>query len=559
MAALRSAGLLLWLLLCLCWLPAALAQSLLQAELDRQQLQLGEVATLTIRSDRADQTPDYAPLERDFLIYAPNLRRYSELRDGRFITRVEYVLGIQPRRAGTLQVPALRVGSQQTAPLWLEVRDNPGHGQAGQPAGTAPPLSFIRTRVDGPQPWAHQSVGVVVALYYATQLAGGELIQPAPAHAGLQQVGQDRVDQALVEGVHYNVVERRYLLLTERSGPLQLPPARFRGRAVGAGRGQLLAAEQDPPLQLQVQARPADVPEPWLPVHDLQLEWQQVPTTVEAGRGVELVLEARLDGASRAQLDNLPLPAAGPGYRLYPQATEVEESFPAERPQLLLRRRMVLVAEQPGTLQLPAVELAWWQVPDGQRRRSVQPAIQLQVVAASAAAAAPASDKASMPPSAAVDFPASAVPAPAVARQTWWWLLAAAALLSGLLLLWWWYRRQRLPVADPAAAVAVPSLAALQAQLEHGGLQEIIDTLAAMAGVAGRQALLAALAQPQQRQALLEAEQAWWAAAGGDRVGARANLRRHFRQGPVWQARPAPLAAHDPLPALYPGQRPPSA
>lgn len=558
MAALRSAGRLLWLLLCLCGWPAASAQSLLQAELDRQQLQLGEVATLTIRSDRADQTPDYAPLERDFLIYAPNLRRYSELRDGRFITRVEYVLGIQPRRAGTLQVPALRVGSQQTAPLWLEVRDNLGHGQAGQPAGTAPPLSFIRTRVDGTQPWAHQSVGVVVALYYATQLAGGELIQPAPAHAGLQQVGQDRVDQALVEGVHYNVVERRYLLLTERSGPLQLPPARFRGRAVGAGRGQLLAAEQDPPLQLQVQARPAEVPEPWLPVHDLQLEWQQVPSTVEAGRGVELVLEARLDGASRAQLDNLPLPAAGPGYRLYPQATEVEESFPAERPQLLLRRRMVLVAEQPGTLQLPAVELAWWQVPDGQRRRSVQPAIQLQVVAASAPA--PASATPALPTATPAASTAAVAPAPAPALQAWWWLLAAAALLSGLLLfLLWWQRRHRLPLAMPVAAVATSSLAELQAQLEHGGLQEIIDTLAAMAGVAGRQALLAALAQPQQRQALLEAEQAWWAAAGGDRVGARANLRRHFRQGPVWQARPAPLAAHDPLPALYPGQRPPSA
>lgn len=554
MAALRSlrGGIgLLWLMAMLAWMPA---WAQVQASLDRDRLTLGEVATLTVSSSgSADASPDFSPLEQDFLIYAPNQRRYSEMVNGHFSSRVEYVLGIQPRREGRLVVPSLAVGNQRTPALDLLVLAAP-EAVAGGAAG--PPLSFIRTRVDTAQPWVHQSVGVVVALYYATQLAAGELVQEAPAQAGLQRVGDDRVDQVMVDGRHYNRVERRYLLLPERSGSVTLPPAHFRGRAVGAGRGQLLSAQQDPPVQLEVRARPPDARSPWLPLHDLLLGWQVVPQQIEAGRGVELVLEAQLDGATRAQLDTLPLPAAGPGYQLYPQATEVEESFTGERPQLLLRRRVVLVAEAPGTVQLPALELGWWQVDEGQWRHTVQPAVSLTVVPAGTAGR----DTGATPP-AAVSLPmderGGGVVAPVPPARAWHGWALAALLLLALAGWWWWWWQRRAPNPPVAAspAVARPGLAQLQQQLAQGGLQDILDTLIAMAAVDGRQALFPALADPQQRQVLLRAEQVWWGAAQGDRVAMRARLQQVFANGPQWQ-RPAPgpnaAAADDPLPPLYP-------
>ena len=541
------------LVLSLCLLPWAAAQgsvhASVHASLDREQLVLGEVATLTIRAAQADSGPDYAPLERDFLIHSPNLRRYSEMINGRFSTRVEYVLAIEPRRAGQLQVPALRVGNHYTAPLLLQVVDAAVAGRNGQ--GSAPPLTFIQTRLDTDSPWVHQSVGVVVALYYATQLASGELIQQAPEHAGLQRFGQDSVSQAMVDGRHYNVVERRYLLLPERSGPLQLPPARFRGRAVGGGRGHLLSAEQSPAVRIDVQPRPDNAPDPWLPAHAVSLEWQVVPDRLEAGRGTELVLYAQLDGATRAQLDTLPLPAAGPGYQLYPQATEVEETFHADRPQLVLRRRVVLVADSPGVLQLPALELPWWQVDQGRLRKAVQPAIQFEVVAAATGDGHAGSLPQAAPSAGANALPARSLPGGGNSTR-WWYAGAATAMVLGLLLLLQ-QRRRAGSVAAMAlpAASGRPSLLQLQAQLDQGGLQDIIDTLAAMVGVDAGPALLAALQQPEQRQALIQAEQAWWGAGKGDRVAARAALRRAFAGGPVY-TQPAPAAGKDdPLPPLY--------
>lgn len=533
-----------WLLLLLCLLPLVPAQAQVQAQLDRSQLALGEVATLTISAEGSDASPDYAPLERDFLIYSPTMRRYSQMHNGRFDSRVEYVLGIQPRRAGQLQVPALQVGRHHTAPLSLTVTDAAVAGSAGSAPGAGPGLSFIRTRVDTASPWVHQSVGVVVALYYATQLSGGELVQDVPEHAGLQRVGDDRVDQAVVDGRHYNVVERRYLLLPERSGLLSLPPARFRGRAVGAGRGQLLVAEQDPPLQMRVQARPANAPDPWLPAHDLLLGWQVTPDRLEVGQDVELVLEAQVDGASRAQLDSLPLPADGPGYRLYPQATEVEERFDGDRPQLLLRRRVVVVAEQPGPLQLPAVQLDWWQVDSGQRRRTVQPAISVQVLPAGTARPAAAATAAALP--AVAQTPQ---PAPVPARQSGMvWGLALLAMALGAGLLWYWRRRGAPATLQPLAATGKANL---QQQLAQGGWQEIIDALQAITGTHDWPGLMGALADRQQQQVLHDAQRSWWGADSNDRVAVRAALRTAFARGPALHPAPASVPVQ-PLPPLYP-------
>lgn len=534
MAALIARLAVLWLL-ALCLPAQAQAQATLQASLDRDQLVLGEVATLTIRAQQAGEAPDLAPLERDFLVYAPTLRRHSVMRNGQFTVQVEHSVGIEPRRSGLLTVPPLRVGAQWTPALALQVAE--GDARTGQ----APALAFIRTRLDTGRPWVHQSVGVVVALYYATALASGELVQEAPEGAGLQRVGDDRTDQAVVDGRHYNVVERRYLLLPERSGALPLPPARFRGRVADGGRGRLISARQDPAVVVQVQPQPAAAASPWLPAHGLSLRWEQVPLRVAAGQGVELLLVADIDGASRAQIDTLPLPAAGAGYRLYPQATEVEERFDGDRPQLRLRRRVVVVPQAPGTLTLPGLQLPWWNAGQGLAAQATLAPLTLLVgpplsAADAAAAALPgAGEGRAAPP-----------PATPVARRWQPPLLwtALVLLLAGCTLLAAGLRRRRRP------APVLPAASPLPALLATGSLQEIIDALAGQAGVAGMAGVLDALADDAQRQALAHAQQVWWGPAAGDRVAARERLRQAFATGPRWH-RPRPVADVDPLPPLY--------
>ena len=81
-----------------------------------------------------------------------------------------YGVALTPRRSGALVVPGLQVGSTRTAPLTLQV-------DAAAVAGPdSNAMAFIETVVDDPTPYVQQSVGVVVRLYFASQLASGELV-----------------------------------------------------------------------------------------------------------------------------------------------------------------------------------------------------------------------------------------------------------------------------------------------------------------------------------------------------------------------------------------------
>ncbi len=161
-----------------CWLLLALAsqaQAQTRAWLDRQQISDTEAVTLNIESDGGG-APDYAPLRADFDLSAQTSSRQMQWSNGGASSRNLYAVVLSPRRSGTLQIPALQVGANRTAPLLLQVA-------ASAPAGTGAPAAmpgnaavFMETEVDDPTPYVQQSVGVVVRLYYASQLVSGELL-----------------------------------------------------------------------------------------------------------------------------------------------------------------------------------------------------------------------------------------------------------------------------------------------------------------------------------------------------------------------------------------------
>src|SRR5690606_32268053 len=122
----------------------------------------------------------------------------------------------------------------------------------------------------------------------------------------------------------YNVAERRYLLVPERSGPLILPGARFSGRAVGGffddyfGRGNGELNARSAATTLQVRAQPDNAPQPWLPLRDLRLRYVTTPQRAVAGEAVQLVVEATAIGATRAQFPELVLPPVS-GAQVFPE------------------------------------------------------------------------------------------------------------------------------------------------------------------------------------------------------------------------------------------------
>ncbi|QDH69179.1 BatD family protein [Marilutibacter alkalisoli] len=526
-----------------------------RAWLDRDRIALGETVTLNIETDAtASASPDYAPLETEFGLSGHTSRRGNR--------RSLFAVALKPRRDGVLTVPAIRVGNERTSPLSLVVTpadDRPVAG-AGEDV-------FIESGPDHSRPYVQQSVGWVVRLYAAVPIVTGTLDQPIPDGVAFQRVGNDAQYSRTMGGRRYQVIERRYMLIPEHSGELRVPGATFEGRSAasffddmfGGRRGNRLQA-QAPAHALQVQSIPADAPQPWLPLHDLQLRYRANPSGLRQGHAATLTIEALADGATATQMPELELPPID-GVQVFAERPQIDETFVDGRPRVKLTRSFSLVPDRAGEVQLSGVRMDWWDVAAGQTRSATLPALSWTVRADAGdalAKMAPTTD-ASAPTPVVSPRPSDRIEVPASADDgnARYWAAAAAlfAMLWLATLLWGLHRRQPMATAKARAAtvdgVAVrPDPSVLRQALDMGSFEDVAEALCAMAQppVATVDAVIVRLDDPAQRQAVEAMQRARW--AGGDGPGARDQLRTAFVHGPRWKAVVEPEAS--PLPPLYP-------
>lgn len=563
MKSFRGLALVLLLLHC----AAALAAP--RAWLDRERIALGETVTLNIESDeRGAAAPDFTQLETDFDIQGSSSSTQTSIVNGRATTKTLYAVALSPRRDGVIGIPPLRVGSANTEPLSLTVAPAAANApRAGDPV-------FIETEIETRTPYVRQAVAYTVRLYYAVTLLDGQLDAAAPDGASLQRVGDDVTYQRSLADRRYNVVERRFLLVPERSGKIGLPAPRFRGRALGGGLdsffgdGRLLAVNGDAQT-LAVRAQPAGAPQPWLPATKVVISAEPGPTTAKAsgqggaqttreavvGEPVLLTLTLRAEGATTALLPELQFPAIA-GAQVFPEPPDTKEQWRDGRIGTVLTRRFAIVPLRAGEITVPQLKVGWWDTRADRAQTATLAGFKLDVspaggTAASAAAGADAGVRDALPSRAAGE---DAGPA-----QPWRVATFLLALLCIALAAWGW---RRVPAVSASASArpaqarsAASDRSALPRALREGDLQAIADTLLASASPPTRHLgeLASRLAEPAQREAVIALEHALWsgAARAEDKAAARERLRAVFGGGPRFTDGGS-TQDEGPLPPLYP-------
>lgn len=566
--SLHSCLLLLGLLAMTC-----VAHAAPRAWLDRDRIELGETVTLNVEADLMAAAPDYGPLEGDFDVSGHSSRHSYVAGSNGTRTTTLFAVALRPRQDGVLTIPALQVGAERTAPLSLVVAP----ARVSAPAGARGDV-FIESRADDTAPYVQQSVGWVVRLFSAVPIVSGTLDQPAPDGASLRRTGDDVQYSRTIDGRQYQVVERRFMLVPERSGSLSMPAATFEGRGTaglfddmfGSGRGSRLSARGDG-TTLRVQAIPASAPQPWLPLHGLELRYRANPTRLLQGEAATLTIEAVADGATGAQMPDLVLPPIE-GVQVFPEKAQVDERFVDGRPRTTVTRRFSLVPNRDGPVRLSGVGMAWWDVAAGKPRKTELPALDWTVdaagrlppsgqIAPTADAPAVGGDAAEAPSSPPIQLAAT----PATGDHGRVWMFAAVAfamlwLITLLLALHW--RSGRAGPTAPGAGLsgrsagehAPPAPGVLRKALDTGDFDDVARALCAAAIPPARDldAVRQRLEDPAQRDAVDALQRARW--ADGDGPDARRRLRDAFAGGPRWRdvegpATPALLAP------LYPPSR----
>lgn len=545
---------LVWLLM-----PALAQATDVQATLDRNSVQMGETVTLNLRVEHASggiDMPDLRALSQDFSIRGTSQNNSLSVINGSASSTLTFGVALRPRHPGTLQIPALSVGGSQTMPLQLQV------SAPGPAAAAAHQNVFMEAKVEPQRGYVGQQLSYVVRLYYATSIGNGALNAPQLDGVEVSRVGDDLNYDAERGGRIYHVLERRYALIPQHAGRIEIPAADFQGEVIDPndpnsffGASTPVSASA-PAVSVEVLATPADWGKSaWLPARQLSLDmdgWPGAPDQVRVGQPLNLTMTLQATGLAFESLPALSLPPLD-GAKAYP---DKPVTGTRQDGQWLIGRRQqtfAIVPERAGTLTIPATTLKWWNVLTDRVEVAQIPAHDVTVLPAVGVAAVQPSI-----PDTASSAGAAAASSASPSSMPWRWIaLGSVGLWLLSVLVWWWHRRRHAPSTTAQVASAVSprqcQLSFLAAARGNDPTAQAHSLLtwarAERPAIQHLGELAAALDDAAQRAAIAALQQRCY--GGTPTAGSGTGLVEAFKRGLAWRAAEAGDEGSA-LPPLYP-------
>jgi hypothetical protein len=342
----------------------------LSAFVDRTEVSISDVITLTIRIDAMLGTsrPQLNGLNNDFeQVGGLSTRSTYTNNNGNIQSWTEYSIQLRPLRTGVLTIPAFRINGEASNPITITV------GDAAQTSSNDESEEiFIQSTVSKDAVYVQEQLIYTIKIYYAIGFdQGAQLTSPQVSDAVVQQLGSDDNYQEVVNGIGYNVTERRFVIFPQSSGELTIPPVHFSasvGRRGGINRFfsnrtnvREINLSTDAHI-VTVNAAPENFDgQTWLPAAALQLEetWSDDLDSVEVGEAITRNIVLTATGLSSSLLPGIEYETID-GLKYYPDQPTREDV--ADKNGIVGKRSegTAIVASQPGEFVLPEVKLPWW-------------------------------------------------------------------------------------------------------------------------------------------------------------------------------------------------------
>ncbi|MEG0067724.1 MAG: BatD family protein [Pseudomonas sp.] len=434
----RFTVLLLPLLICTATAHAAE----LIASVDRSRLNSGETVELTLETNDVTQfgKPDLTPLEPLFEVRGT--RQVNQLNtlngDNRATTR--WIITLLPKENGSVLIPPLQVGDVQSQPITVQVVES----DVREDKNSLDPV-FIEASLDQSSVYVQAQAILTLRIYHSVSLYDDSSLTPLQiADARVEQLGDTRTYEKDINGVRHGVIEMRYAIYPQHSGLLTIAPQTFSATLVETQPAQDSTAQGPKPgklmrvssaqIPLTVKPKPLTYPidAPWLPARSLSLSesWNPEPEHTQVGDSLTRSLTLKVEGLASSQLPAMPATEVN-GLRRYPDQPVLSNQS-SDRGLIGSREeREALVPSRSGLIDLPTVDVVWWNTFEDHLEHTSLPARTLQVA---------------NNPSLQVDTPTGGLQPSAVDNDVlWWWKLSTLILACTTLLgfgLWWRARWQ---------------------------------------------------------------------------------------------------------------------
>ncbi len=426
----------------LLWVAAASAA--VTARVDRPTVDLNESFTLEVVVDsNTDLEPDLTVLHENFFVGQVSKLSNTSIFNGDIRRSLTWSVALMPKSTGVQHIPAITLGDEQSNPVRIVVSE-----PTNAPPGEAD--VFVTSEVDTEEAYVQAQIIYRIRIYRAVATRQPALREPAitGAEALVELAGDERQYESVLNGRAYNVIERVIAIYPQESGQIEISPARFEARVLRDGRitGRKVFESGSHTINvLPIPAPPADYPDAaWLPARDVQLteEWSRPPGEMEAGEPVTRNVTLSALGQIETQLPAIEAPEAD-GLNIYADMPEFSRTLEAGGIRGVRKDQYAIIGLVGGELELPGLEVPWWDIEAGEWRVATLPARTLTVAGAEPP---PAMEEPAVEASVEEAPTAEAIsadPADVLAVTSFWQRMAEVLAVLWILTLaaWWWSSR----------------------------------------------------------------------------------------------------------------------
>jgi hypothetical protein len=422
------------------------ASAAITASVDRPNVDLNESFTLEVEIDDAtDLEPDFSVLEDDFFVGQVSKLSNTSIYNGEIRRSLTWTVALMPKNVGTQEIPPIPLGNDQSNSVTITVNE-----PSNAPPGEAD--VFVTSEVDVDESYVQAQILYRIRIYRAVATRQPSLREPSISGVEtlLELAGDERQYESVLNGRAYNVIERVIALFPQESGEIRISPARFEARVLRDGRitgRKVFQSDSHTVNVLPIPAPPAEHPDAaWLPARDVQIteSWSRPPDEMEAGEPVTRIIRLEALGQLETQLPTLEAPEVD-GVNAYSDQPELGREIGSGGIRGVREDQYAIIGLAGGEIELPAIEVPWWDLDAGEWKVASLPARTLSIKGA-AMPPQPVELPVTEPEPAVTEKPpAGPTEEETVAVVTFW--QRAAELLGVLWLLtlaaWWWSTRAR--------------------------------------------------------------------------------------------------------------------
>ncbi len=430
-------------ILILLWPWLSFANTTITTSVDRNPVNLNDSFQIIFKADDTpDDDPDFAPLERDFTVLNQSQSSSKSWMNGRFSSTIQWTVNVIAKHAGTLTIPAIAFGSDQSNAMSVTITDQPDN----QSLNNEQEL-FLDVSAEPEQPYLQAQVIYTLRLYTRVDIAQARLTEPELADAVIEKLGEDSNYNTQVNGVDYSVTERRYAIFPQKTGDLTIQPLQLTAEILtnqsmprfnGFFNQQLAKTKRisSKATTLHVQAIPSNATgKAWLPTKHVELkeQWSGDITSAKAGEPITRTLTLTVDGSTVAQLPELAPLSQHAALKSYPDQPVLKEQKNSDGLTAFRQEKIALLPNKAGQYKLPEIAIAWFNTETKQMELAKLPETVLTAVGDVATTPAPVQAPAAQAQPA---TPPAQTPAPTTpiatqqqpANDFWPWLSAFLGL-----------------------------------------------------------------------------------------------------------------------------------